>query len=429
MRKLLLAGLLLTTPAQATTQVCVEVQVKSWEKAEPPADAKRATADDKPSSPSSQGALLGNYLGQTLDPTDASIEEPTPESVSEPSDEASRAPPTAEPPRIPFVRESTPASNDGQTVKEAQPGPDGSAVSDPHEIDPARYLERMLEYEVSHEVGFLSVERGCTERVIVELYALDEGWTVFARYSGHAREEKVDRVELDEFVELAERIIRALLRDQSISDTMTRENVLRADSELSFRTIRGTSHLLFGMGTAVRVGVLPTATTTSEPARDQLRILTPIGIHLGYRGKLKAWGLDAFVRMYVGTATKGIRSNPLGGHVDYAGSGLAGLHFLRYQDAAGIGSVYFGGGASFELSYFQAIAPPDALGNQDRVQLLGGGLNLDALLGYEFLRSSSVHFFTEVEVQAPTYLVDTERGDTKLEAYLPGTLAQIGVVF
>jgi hypothetical protein len=234
---------------------------------------------------------------------------------------------------------------------------------------------------------------------------------------------------MDEFVELSQRVIRALLRDQPISETMTRENVLEADSEGEFRTIRGTGHLLFGMGTAVRVGVLPTAESVGEPASQRLRLLTPLSIHLGYRGKLKSWGLDAFVRMHLGTASKGIRSNPQGGHVDYAGSGLAGLHFIRYHDASGIGSLYFGGGASFEASYFEAISPPNEFGEQDRKQLFGGGLNLDALLGYEFMRTSSVHFFTQVELHAPTYLIDTERGATKLRAYLPGGLAQIGVVF
>ena len=63
------------------------------------------------------------------------------------------------------------------------------------------------------------------------------GYTVFARYSGHSREEKVDLVELEEFPELASRVARALLTDRPISETLTRKDVLAADSEGVLRTI------------------------------------------------------------------------------------------------------------------------------------------------------------------------------------------------
>ena len=116
----------------------------------------------------------------------------------------------------------------------------------PHEINPTLYLKRMIEYEVTHEPGFAAVDEPCAQRLSVELYQLESGWTVFARYSGTEREEKVDHVELDEFTELAQRIAFSLLRNRPISHTITRENVLRADSETSLRSIDGTGHLLFG---------------------------------------------------------------------------------------------------------------------------------------------------------------------------------------
>src|SRR6185295_10762470 len=66
----------------------------------------------------------------------------------------------------------------------------------PHEIDPTLHLRRMLEYEVTHEPGFVAVDDRCEQRLNAELYQLDSGWTVFARYSGTEREEKVDHAEL-----------------------------------------------------------------------------------------------------------------------------------------------------------------------------------------------------------------------------------------
>ena len=123
--------------------------------------------------------------------------------------------------------------------------------ANPHEIDPTLHLRRMLEYEVTHEPGFAAVDERCEQRLVIELYQLESGWTVFGRYSGTEREEKVDHAELDEFAELAQRLVYALLRNKPISHTITRENVLRADSEQNLRTINGTSHLLFGMGTSV----------------------------------------------------------------------------------------------------------------------------------------------------------------------------------
>ena len=94
-----------------------------------------------------------------------------------------------------------------------------------------------------------------------------------------------------------------------------------------------------------------------------------------------------------------MRSNDLGGHVDYSKSGLLGLNFLHYTDAPGINSFYFGGGAAFEIVQFEVIRPIDNRAGITRDSLLGGGLNIDLLVGYEFLRASSVHFFGQLEVE------------------------------
>lgn len=298
-----------------------------------------------------------------------------------------------------------------------------------NEFDPAAYLKRLLEYEVTHEPGFHSVHGKCAERMEIELYPLGTGWTVFGRYSGFAREEKVDRVELDEFPQLAERLAFALLRDRPIQQTITRENVLRADSEQAFRTIRTRGHALLAIGTSFRAGRLNTAKSSDEPATRELRVLTPVSFQLGYRGKFKSWGLDVFGRLSLGARERAARNNSEGGHVDFAGSTSLGLHFLKYLDPPGMTSFYFGGGASFDLSLFSVIRPEDNRDGGDRDYLVGAGLNLDMLVGYEFLRASSLHFFGQVELAVPTYAVKAESSAGSVDTYLPGGLAQIGVLF
>ena len=298
----------------------------------------------------------------------------------------------------------------------------------PHEIDPTLYLKRMLEYEITHEPGFAAVEDGCQQRMVVELYQLESGWTVFARFAD--REEKVDQAQLDEFVELAQRIAFALLRNRAIGQTITRENVLRSDSEQNLRTVEGSGHFIFGMGTEIRLAQLPTAQGQAVPAAAELRILTPVSVEAGYRRKLHSWGFDAFGRVGLGTEQTGIHDNDLGGHVDYSFSLSAGLHFLRYHDAPGINSLYYGGGAAFELAFFDAIRPvAERTSTTDRDTLMGGGLNVDLLVGYEFLRASSIHFFGQLELDVPTYLLKTENASGAIDTYMPGALAQIGIIF
>jgi hypothetical protein len=393
-----IAILLSSTSAFANTRICVSVQQRSWYKPAPPAQPQAAAQPQLPAqSPAPAPAPV-------LGPAEA--DPPAHGALSR--EEA-------------WKRAAATASHPKQPPPKVQPSP--------HEIDPTLYLKRMLEYEITHEPGFAAVTERCQQRVAVELYQLESGWTVFARYSGTEREEKVDHAEVDEFDQLAQRIAFALLRNRAISHTITRENVLRADSETNLRTINGTGHLLFGMGTHARTANLPTAENPMQPAETQVRVFTPVSVHVGYRRKLRAWGLDAFTRLNLGMENTGIHRNELGGHVDYSGSVLLGLHFLHYLDATGINSFYFGGGAAFELAFLGAIRAVEDRSLDSRDNLLGGGLNVDFLVGYEFLRASSVHFFGQIEVNAPTYLLKTENQSGAVDTYMPGALAQIGIIF
>jgi hypothetical protein len=281
---------------------------------------------------------------------------------------------------------------------------------------------------VTHEPGYAAVQKGCKEHLIVELYALEEGFTAFARFSENEREEKVDQVALTEFVPLAQRVARALLYDVSISDTITRENVLDADSVTALKRVRGRGHFVLGMGTMVRVGYLDTAQGALEPVAQERRVITPLSLQAGLRYKMRSWGFDAFGRVNIGTSSTGVRDNELGGHVDYGWGLGAGIRFLKYADAPGISSLYYGGGADFELAIFKGIRARASYGDE-RENLVGGGLNLNALLGYEFLRSSVAHFFVQGELQIPTYQFSDEESYSEINAWMPGALAQVGVAF
>ncbi|MGE0323983.1 MAG: hypothetical protein AB7K71_07480 [Polyangiaceae bacterium] len=418
-------GLTLAHPAQAARKICVDVVQKSWDPAQPHGTPK---SDDK----------------QATDPPESTDKAtPAPEAPAAATPEAPAKPdaPTKDPAETsPADPEPLPGPRMDQTVPESpwskEPGLKPAAKPNEAEdlpevssFDAPAYLRRMLEYEVTHDPNYEAVQKGCGQRITVELYPLKDGWTVFARYSGYAREEKVDYVTADEFAQLAQRLARALLYDRPISDTITRENVLRADSEQRLRTIGVRGHALFGMGTALRIGKLPTATDDGTQANDELRLLTPITLALGYRGKLKAWGLDALGRVNLGTRERAASYNLGGGHADYSGGvGLA-LHFFRYLDPPGVTSVYVGGGASFDLAIFSLIRPEEDRASDSRDSVVGGGLNLDLVLGYEFLRASSLHFFTQVELNVPTYVIHAENDSGAVDSYLPGAIAQVGVIF
>lgn len=360
----------------ATKTVCVDVQVKSWTAAPDNRDA----------------ANLGDKLDAALSSAKDGIESVGPELV--------RAP-------------------DAPVVAE---------VDDPYAIDPARYLDRMVRYEVTHEIGFEAVDKGCAERITIELYPLRDGWTVFARYSGHSREEKVDQVQLDEFVPLSRRLARALLRDIPISDSLTRETVLRADSETDLRTIDGSGHFVLAFSGHFETGTLAT-TQGGGQADDEARWLFPMGLQLGYRGKYRAWGVDFFARGALGSNQSTPRANPSGGHVDLDGSLGLGLHFLRYVNSEAVTSFYWGGGAQFKLSAWSIIRPEADRGDGDRERVFAGGIDAELLLGVEFMRASSVHFYLQTEFGFPTYLLDVETDAGTIDSYIPTGLLQVGLVF
>jgi hypothetical protein len=288
--------------------------------------------------------------------------------------------------------------------------------------DPVSYLKRLVEYFVTHERGFVAVESGCQDHLDVELYPLHQGWTVFARYSGTGREERVDFLFSDELSQFAERAVLALLYDKPINATILRDTVLRADSKRATQRIRGTNHFLMGLGTELRGGDLPTVQPNGSAA-DELRLFGPIVLQLGYRGKFESWGLEAVGGLGIGTEKSGLRENTEGGHVDYGGNVSLALHFFRYLNPRGLSSVYLGAGGTFEVLWFYQV------NSGSRQTLASGGFDVDLVGGIEFMRASRVQFYLQAALLVPAYAVQNGDGPKNIDTWFPGAALTLGMLF
>lgn len=263
-----------------------------------------------------------------------------------------------------------------------------------------------------------------------ELYPLAEGFTVFVRYSGTGREERVDQLFTDEISQFAERAVLALLYGKPISTTIKRDTVLRADSKRAVQRIRGTNHFAMNLGTELRGGYLPTARSDgSGGVSNEIRVFSPMTLGLGYRGKFESWGVETTVGVGVGTSKTGLTNNALGGHIDYGGNLALSLHFLRYLNPRGLTSLYLGAGSSFEMLWLYAIRPREVRGSDDRSTLLSGGLDVDLLMGVEFMRASRAQFFLQGALVLPAYVVDNEASGTHANTWLPGMALKLGMMF
>lgn len=349
-------------------------------------------------------------------------------------------------------------AEEGVEAEEAEPKPrwtgDNPARNDPVTEDegvlplgqnPILYLKRLIEHFVTHEKGYEAVKDNCDERITIELYPLLEGWTVFVRYSGNGREERVDRLYNRELSQFAERVALALLNDVPISNTINRENVLVSDSKEYEQRIKGTHHFIMGVGTQLRFGVFDTAkepppqneVASSDPpnppsSRDyreagleeKFRLFTPMTVSLGYRGKFEAWGVEALAHLGIGISKTASWKNPYGGHIDFGGDAGLQLHFLHYTNPRALTSFYVGGGGTFEMLWFSAIKASGG-----RSTLFSGGLNVDAVLGCEFMRASTAQFFLEGVFQVPVYTLQTGNDHASINTYFPAVSVRLGVLF
>jgi hypothetical protein len=412
------------------TSVCVEVDMRR-PKSEVRPGSKDPTPNVERDSPANTAANARTQVG-------AGSNGATEKSI------ASFEPVAAETPSAPVDQSSAPAN----AVAVAIPNPEGTTTSADLPADlrvqsgahlplgqtPKAYLKRLIEHYVTHERGFVAASDGCTQRIIVELYPLQVGWAAFARYTGNGREERVDQLLPTELSQFAERATTALLHDVTIGDTVDRDNVLWSDSLHSTQRIRGRGHFVLGLGTRLRAGYFDTAITDrANPSYGQvqrsLRVFSPMAVMAGYRGVFDQFGVEALGQFDLGTSQVAAKNNPSGGHVDYAGSlGLV-LHVTRYADPRGIASLYYGGGATFELVWFNAIIPSGDRTTDSRSTLMSGGLNADAVIGYEFMRASAVSFFLQGELNVPAYVISSENNAASINTWFPGMKLALGANF
>jgi hypothetical protein len=293
------------------------------------------------------------------------------------------------------------------------------------------YLKRLFEHFVTHQPGYIAVPDGCAQRITVELYPLRQGWTAFARYSGTGREERVDQLFPSELSQYAERAVLALLEDVPISATINRENVLRADSQKSAQRIKGSNHFVLNLGTQLRGGYFDTAKEdgTGE-TESKLRVFFPLRTGLGYRGRFESWGIESMAQVGIGTNREtSLSKNAAGGHIDLGGDAGIAVHFLHYFDPRGLTSFYMGAGATFELLWFRAIKDQDHREDESRTTLVTGGLDVDGVFGWEFMRASSVQFYLQGELNVPAYAAQSEDGYGSVDTWFPGFSLKLGVVF
>ncbi len=316
-----------------------------------------------------------------------------------------------------------------------QPAAAPATSSKPNTLPPRAYLRRLIDHYVQHEPGFVAVapggDRACDETITVELFPTSlAGWTVFGRYTGFESEERVDRVEQEEFPRLARRLVKALLFDKRLEETITRTSVLSSDSAGEQKTVSGTHLFQLSVGSTFRfpVGGVPTRVDgdPNAPVTDRFRLLNNVDLQVGYRGDFSRWAIDAYARIGIGVSATDSRSNTLGGHVDHIADLVLGLNFLWHLAADDVWSFYLGPGARFELIAFDLVEPT---GRSDGDDLVGAGLGAVAVFGFEFLRTASVRPFAQLEITLPAYVVRTEARDGGIDAWLPGATINVGALF
>lgn len=417
-------------------KVCVTIEEKSWTQdgARPAAQKPPEDAAPEPVAESATTPPVASAKAATAAAAASANAAPPPPAPAVAAFAAAGAPTevTTPPNSVPVgsaaapesstpPQQTNPSANLDDTVSEEE--------ADFFVVNPVLYLRRLIEYHVTHEPGFESVKTGCAQTITVELYPVKRGWTVFARYSGNAREEKIDVVRLDELGTFAERVTTALLRDLSISQTLSRTTVLRADSESRVRRVQTRPHFLLGMGSTARIGKIPTAPNETSPAVDEWRVETPLTFSAGARNKFRAWALDATFKLDLGLVQRAARRSAGGGHADFSGGSGLGLGFLAYLDPDAVNTFYVGGGGSFEITRYQTQGARDRTGYQPEPDgLWGGGVNADVIVGYEFMRTSALHFFVQGTAHVPAYVFESENDQSMIHAYIPSATVLVGLL-
>ncbi|MFZ5895738.1 MAG: hypothetical protein ACOY0T_32070 [Myxococcota bacterium] len=426
------------SPAYAASRevsVCVEVVVQrppDKAGATGPGTSAKPSPATAPQAPPSRGDNKSESA-ETTSPTRGDNKSESAEATQSSDGSAPESPPAVPPaPTPPASAIVPPTTLDATASVDPEGSRDPRVQSGAHlplGQTPEVYLRRLLEHFVTHERGFIAVKQGCEQRIVVDLYPLRLGWTVFARYSGNGREERIDQLLPTELSQFAERSVLALLRDVAITETVDRNNVLWADSLKSTQSIRGRGHVVLGFGSRLRGGRFHTVDESNGATTPQLRLFTPMLMMLGYRGQFEEFGVEAAAEVGIGGSRLAAGKNPGGGHVDYGGSVGASLRAMRYVNVRGLTSLYVGGGATFGLHWFTVIMPERQRSDGSSSTLWSGGLDVDAVLGYELMRASSVSFFLQSEVNLPAYVVRNQNNAGGVNSWFPGAALKLAAIF
>jgi len=167
---------------------------------------------------------------------------------------------------------------------------------------------------------------------------------------------------LEELPDAYARLISALLNDEEVSDTVTRDTVTAAESEEANRVnVEGLFYLKLGGAGAIH---------TKQGDGNG------IGLGMGYRYEMDRWAIDIGYSGYL----------PTNYAANYAHSQLQ-LQALRFADDQADKTLYYGGGIG--------------LGGGDGFGLEGG-----LTVGYEMFRATNIRLFVQGDATLPLYRVN-----------------------
>ena len=91
--------------------------------------------------------------------------------------------------------------------------------------------------------------------------------------------------------------------------------------------------------------------------------------------------------------------------------------------------MYLGAGTTFGLQWLTTVLPQAERYSSDRRTWLSGGLDVDLLIGTEFMRASRAQFLIQGMLHLPAYVVNQEDSLSKVLTWMPGFTLQLGVMF
>lgn len=281
-----------------------------------------------------------------------------------------------------------------------------------------QFFKRYMEYTISHEQGYISVKQNCDEVLTIELYAIPEGWSVFARYTGTAQEESVDKLKLDEIQSFSERIVQALFYKKDFETTVDRYNVISSDSHKKLKKMKGERQAFFAAGVSPRRML-----SGKNYSSREVQYSNPFVMRLGSKYSYSHWSMQVHGHAGFNPNKSSLLDTNKVGEVVFAGEGGIGVQFLYTPEIKALTGAYFGTGGTMKVQSYTAFGE-----TQDQI-LFGGGLDLDLISGWEVFRGTQREAFIQVELNLPTYLVQSRKSNGFIDSWTPSVTGLIGMNF